>query len=79
MLGGFDSIANLNDGKTVANVGVRRDNYNGDLYLSALATTDELTANIAQARGFRYDESTVCTINGKPGYVFIMLRRSERV
>ena len=79
LIGGFDSIGTMNDGTTVANTGIHYDNQEGDLYLSALATTDTLTARLALTKGFNYDESSVCTVNGKRAYVFLQLRRARRV
>lgn len=77
--GGFSSIGTMNDGITVANTGVRSDDREGDLYLSALATTDTLTARLALGKGFSYDENAACAINGKQAYVLLQLRRARRV
>jgi hypothetical protein len=74
---GWTSIATMNDGHTVANIGTVA-TKEADRYLALFATIDPFTATVAEAKG--YQESSIqCTINGRPAKVLFQVRVAQRV
>ena len=75
-IGSYTQILDAKDARMEAVVGLQEGKYE-DKYIAYLATSDKLTAQLADAKG--YDLTKLeCQINGVPAKVFVQVKRSMK-
>lgn len=75
-IGSYTQILDAKDARMEAVVGLQEGKYE-DRYLAFIATTDNLTGQLATAKGYSLTELQ-CEIEGVPAKVFRQLKRSMK-